>query len=399
MSGHLLSQIVRFGRLLRDLGLDVNPGQIVDFVQALEQIGIERRSDFRDAARCIFVHRREAMSLFDEAFETFWRPPTSPNAPETKLMPRLRASRRRDLLHRLSPKAREALGMRRREPRADREERVEIQPILTYSADEVLRKKDFESFTWEEIQHAKRLMASMDWHVGERLTRRCETARKGQLLDLRKTLRRSLRHGGEFISLAWRTRKTRPRPIVILCDISGSMERYSRMLLHFMHTITGGMEDVESFVFSTRLTRITRHLIHHDVDDAIHEVSKAVLDWSGGTRIGDSLKTFNYWWARRVLGRGAVVLLISDGWDRGDVDRLSKEMERLQKSCYRLIWLNPLLGSTGYEPLTQGMQAALPCVDDFLPIHNLESLEALGKKLGEIGERRPARRQRVYRPG
>ncbi len=397
MSGQLLNQIVRFGHLLRDLGLDVNAGQVVDFVQALEQIGLKRRDDFRDAARCIFVHRREEIPLFDEAFDVFWQPPMSASPLHSELMPRLPSPRRRDLLRRLPPKARQELGPRRSEMPTDHEERVEIQRVLTYSPDEVLRHKDFESFTWEEIQQARCLMESMDWRVGERFTRRRKIAPKGQRLDWRRTLRRNLKHGGELIQLARRTRKTRPRPIVILCDISGSMERYSRMLLHFMHTITGGMDDIESFVFGTRLTRITRQLAHREVDEAMHGVSRAVVDWSGGTKIGEALKTFNYDWARRVLGRGAVVLIISDGWDRGDIDLLSNEMERLQRSCYRLIWLNPLLGSPGYEPLTQGMQAALPFVDDFMPVHNLESLEALGKKLGEIAERRPARRQRVRR--
>lgn len=395
MGGQLLSQIVRFGRLLRDLGLDVNSGQIIDFVQALEHVGLKRRDDFRDVARCIFVHRREEIPLFDAAFDTFWQPPATLTPAPVELKTPIRPPRQRDLLRRLPPKVRAEMRRPPTAQRTRREERIEIERILTYSAVEVLRKKDFESFTWEEIQQAKRLMSAMEWRVGERFTRRRQNAPKGQHLDLRRTLRRNLKHGGEIIRLAWRTRKTHPRPIVILCDISGSMERYSRMLLHFLHTITNGMDDVESFVFSTRLTRITRHLAQRDVDDAIDEVSRAVLDWSGGTRIGEALKTFNYEWARRVLGRGAVVLVISDGWDRGDISLLSKEMERLQKSCYRLIWLNPLLGSPEYEPLTQGIQAALPFVDDFLPVHNLESLEALGQKLGEIAQRRPARRQRV----
>jgi uncharacterized protein with von Willebrand factor type A (vWA) domain len=196
------------------------------------------------------------------------------------------------------------------------------------------------------------------------------------------------------VELAWRETQTEPRPLVVICDISGSMERYSRILLQFVHTITAGYTHVESFVFGTRLTRITRQLRHRDIDEAVESVTRQVVDWSGGTRIGEAVREFNFRWGRRVLGRGPVVLLISDGWDRGDPEMLSREMDRLQRSCHRLIWLNPLLGSPGYEPLTLGMQAALPYVDDFLPVHNLVSLEQLGAKLASIGQQRPARGQR-----
>lgn len=195
--------------------------------------------------------------------------------------------------------------------------------------------------------------------------------------------------------MAWRDIRTEPRPLVLICDISGSMERYSRILLQFAHAISAGLGDVETFVFGTRLTRITRQLRHKDIDDAIDAVSKHVVDWSGGTRIGEAIKEFNFRWGRRVLGRSPVVLLISDGWDRGDPELLAREMDRLQRSCHRLIWLNPLLGTPGYEPLTVGMQAALPFVDDFLPVHNLVSLEQLGAKLASLSAQRPPRRQRM----
>jgi uncharacterized protein len=234
----------------------------------------------------------------------------------------------------------------------------------------------------------------MTWRLEPRTTRRKRPTQRGRQIDMRRVLRRNLRYGGEPLEMAWREPRTRPRPLVVLCDISGSMERYSRILLQFVHTITNGLRDVEAFVFGTRLTRISRQLRERDIDDAIEAVSTHVNDWSGGTRIGDAIKDFNYHWARRVLGRGAVVLLISDGWDRGDPQMLSREMGRLQHSCYRLIWLNPLLGSPGYQPLTQGMQAALPHVDDFLPVHNLESLEQLGEKLSSLGGGRPERKQR-----
>jgi uncharacterized protein with von Willebrand factor type A (vWA) domain len=223
--------------------------------------------------------------------------------------------------------------------------------------------------------------------------------RAGDTLDLRRTVRLNLRTGGELLVRAWKRRKTKPRPLVILCDISGSMEHYSRMLLHFIHAISSGFDfdRVEAFLFSTRLTRITRQLAHRDVDDALDAVEAQVPDWGGGTRIGDALHRFNYYWARRVLGRGAVVLIISDGWDRGEPRALAAEMERLQKSCHRLIWLNPLIGSEGYQPVTQGLRSALPYVDDFLSVRNLASLEQLGRALSTMGEHRPSRRQRLAR--
>ena len=189
------------------------------------------------------------------------------------------------------------------------------------------------------------------------------------------------------MQLASRTHKLRPRPLVVLCDISGSMERYSRLLLQFVYSMTAGLRDVESFVFGTRLTRITRLLRNRDIDEAITDVGRQVLDWGGGTRIGEALKEFNFNWGRRVLGHGAIVLLISDGWDRGEPELIGRETARLHRTCHRLIWLNPLLGHEGYQPLTRGLQAALPHVDDFLPVHNLHSLEQLGKVLADIAQR------------
>jgi uncharacterized protein with von Willebrand factor type A (vWA) domain len=262
---------------------------------------------------------------------------------------------------------------------------------MAYSAIERLRKKDFENFTWDEVQEAKRLMAEMRWNLGLRATRRKAPSRKGAYPDMRRIVRRNLKYGAELIELTWRETKRKPRPLVIICDISGSMSLYSRLLLHFIHTISNGLMNVEAFVFGTRLTRITRQLKKRDVDEAVRDVSKSVQDWSGGTRIGDALHIFNQKWARRVLGRGAVVLIISDGWDRGDSTLLQAEMDRLQHSCHRLIWLNPLLGSPDYRPLTVGMKTALPYIDNFLPAHNLDSLISLGNLLSSIDDSRPAR--------
>jgi len=253
----------------------------------------------------------------------------------------------------------------------------------SYSAVEVFRQKDFSEFTSLEMADARHMIANLSWDLGQRRTRRLAPGRSGPL-DLRRTMRRSLRYGGEFLDLAYRTRKGKRRSLVLLCDVSGSMERYTRMLLQFIHTLSGGFDQTEAFLFATRLTRITRNLKYRSIDQAIDEVSKAVPDWAGGTRIGDAVKTFNYQWLRRVLRGQAIVLIISDGWDRGDPELLARETSRLQRSCHRLIWLNPLLGSPSYQPLTQGMKAALPYIDDFLPVHNLNSLESLAKQLSSL---------------
>jgi uncharacterized protein with von Willebrand factor type A (vWA) domain len=279
------------------------------------------------------------------------------------------------------------------------EEEASPTPVMAYSRDEVLRHKDFGEMSWEEIQEAKQAIANLEWKLGQRRTRRLRPSGKGRL-NMRRVIRDNLRHGGEPIRLAFRQRVYRPRALVILCDISGSMERYSRMLLHFIHALTHGLKatNVEVFTFGTRLTRITRHLRYKDVDESLDEVGAAVGDWSGGTRIGEALRNFNFRWARRVLGRGAVVLVISDGWDRGDLNLLAQEIHRLQRSAYRLIWLSPLLGSDEYRPVQRGIATIMPCVDDFLPVHNLASLEQLAQVLSQVATQRPMRKQRLCAP-
>ena len=236
-------------------------------------------------------------------------------------------------------------------------------------------------------------MASLAWNPGVRRTRRKERG-KGPDLDVRRTLRYSAQFGGELLRLKRRRRKEKPRRLVIICDVSGSMERYTRMLVHFLHSLYGGLENqVEAFLFATRLTRVTKHLGQRDIDQAVTEVARAVPDWSGGTRIGAVLEEFNFHWARRTLGWGSIVLIVSDGWDRGEPDVLSREMARLQRSCRRLIWLNPGAGSEDYEPLTRGMQAAAPYIDDLLPAHNLAALLDLARHLNRLAGAPPVRRQ------
>jgi hypothetical protein len=387
---NLLDHVLAFGLLLREMGVDVSPGQMLELVQALEHVPIYDKQGFKDTCRCLLVLRREDLLLFEQAFTFFWRRPGAPDG-QGVFLPDAGMT-----THKLRrPKPKRVGGQNDEQEQQEQEQEIEETVILTYSATERLRSKDFADFTWEEVQACKDMLKQMEWRIDERPTRRRRRAANGKQIDMRRLIRHNLRFGGEPIQMVWKEIKTEQRPLVVLCDISGSMERYSRILLQFVHTISNGLHDVEAFVFGTRLTRITRQLHRRDIDESIQEVSKHVIDWSGGTRIGDSIKEFNFRWARRVLGRGAVVLIISDGWDRGDTTLLSKEMDRLQRSCHRLIWLNPLLGAAGYEPLTKGIQAALPYVDDFLAVHNLVALEQLGALLAKIGSGRPSRRQHI----
>jgi uncharacterized protein with von Willebrand factor type A (vWA) domain len=389
--GHLLHNLLLFGRLLRAVGMDVNPSRMITLVRALEHIEIGYKPDFYYAARCLLVHERDDLALFDQAFELFWQR----HREQSLILKRTTASQSEpDDEPELIPRP---LQQNASEPESQDEPSADNSPLLevnqTYSQREMLRRKDFSEMSPTELEQVKQLMDQLLWHLGQRRTRRYRSGR-GPAIDMRRALRRSLRSGGEIMIWPRRRPRNRPRPLVILADVSGSMERYTRLLLHFVYTLSEGLDrSLEAFVFSTRLTRITRQLQDRDVDQAMKEVSLVVHDWSGGTRIGAALKDFNFAWGRRVLSRGAVVLLISDGWDRGDPQLLSHEIARLQRSCHRLIWLNPLLGSPDYEPLTRGMQAALPFIDDFLPVHNLTSLEQLAQHLSWLRQHRPTRKQ------
>ena len=404
----LLVRIIDFARLLWELGLDVGPGRVVDLARSLPLIDVTNRDDFYTLMKVSLLSKHEHEATFDGAFAYFWRAPAAGQGrSELDQRSQRQQQRRRGLAlppnrhvetnqesTRLSPRlnAQRHPASRLSDARRQRVEDDDATGNRAYSAAEALRKKDFEEYTWDELQEARRLMAEARWRLGERISRRSRPAAHGRRLDLRRTFRRSLRSGGEPVQLARRDLRRKPRPLVILCDISGSMSLYSRLLLHFIHTVSNGREHVETFVFATRLTRITRQLARRDVDAAVQEVTKTVQDWSGGTRIGESLRAFNYRWARRTLGHGAVVLIISDGWDRGDTQLLTQEMARLQRNCHRLIWLNPLLGQQDYRPVTAGMRAALPYIDDFLPAHTLDSLVALGKLLESVDDTtRPAR--------
>jgi uncharacterized protein with von Willebrand factor type A (vWA) domain len=370
--------------VLHEAGLDsVGPARMMDAAGALEHVEIGRRQDFYYTLQSLLVRRREDIPLFKDAFDLFWvdpsdrviargtRPDETPfTRPEFTPPP---------LQQPPEPEGDDAGGLA--------QERLIIEATYSPSDREALKRKDFSQLTDDELREIRALMGAMLWHPGLRRTRRL-VAGSGKSLDLRRTLRRNMKHGGELLLFAERERKIKPRPLVVIADISGSMERYTRLLLHFIYTMAAGLDQiVETFVFSTRLTRITRPLRQRSIERALRDVSHAVQDWAGGTRIGEAIKDFNFKWARRVMRSGAVVLVISDGWDRGDPKLLAHEMARLQRSCHRLIWLNPLLGATGYEPLARGMQAALPFVDEFLPVHNLASLEDLAKRLAATGQR------------
>ena len=385
--GRLAENIVHFGRVLRTSGLPVGPGRVLEAMRAVEAVGIARRDDFYWALFSVFVNRRDQRELFDQAFHIFWRNPRLLERMLSVMMPSFGAPAEREK----GPPRRlaEALYPGRGEDKdAPTEREIEIDASLTYSHSEVLREMDFESMSSEELAEARAVIAGMRLPIMRLATRRYAPDDRGPRIDMRAAFRAGLRTGADIIPLKRRARIRRHPPLVILCDISGSMSRYSRMLLHFMHAITNDRDRVFTFVFGTRLTNITRHLRHRDVDVAVEKVSGAVADWSGGTRIGACLSEFNRDWSRRVLGQGAVVLLISDGLDRDAGEGLASEADRLHRSCRRLIWLNPLLRYAEFEPKSLGVAAILPHVDEFRPVHNIHSLTELAEALATEAPRR-----------
>ena len=341
--GHILHNLLLFGRLLRRLGLDVHVGRMLDAVAVIDDIGLAKKGDFRATLRTLLVHRKDDLALFDEAFDVFWR---QPKDPQTTMDLRSMGEQRRFRQPQVGPPppGSSTNGQDGAEDESDEDiDRIDL--TRTFSAREVLRKKSFADYTPDEFARARAMIEELQWNLGRRRTRRWGRG-DGRHLDLRRALRSSLRYGGEPMVLPTKRRKTTPRRLVLICDVSGSMERYTRILLQFIHTLYGGLDNrVEAFLFATRLTRVTGHLDYRDIDRAVGEVSKAVPDWSGGTRIGDILKTFNFQWARRVLGWGSVVLVISDGWDRGEPDLFGREMARLQRKQPPAHMAQPARGS------------------------------------------------------
>jgi uncharacterized protein with von Willebrand factor type A (vWA) domain len=363
--------VLLFGRLLRSAGLEVHHARLLDALRALEWVGVRSRADVAATLRSLLVHNHGDLAAFDQAFDHFFRDhqPPAPGPPLFSLGERPRVV------------VKPAPGT---PVRLEADESARASPsgraVGAWSPLGLSRTKDFADYSSAELERARRLLEDLPWAIGRRRTRRWSRAGRGSV-DLRRVLRRNILRDGDLIDLPARRRRESARPIVLLGDISGSMERYSQVLLHFVYGLAHSGTRVESFVFATRLTRVTRHLASGRGGAALARVARDVQDWGGGTRIGEALRTFNLQWARRVARNGPIVLIVSDGWDRGDPLLLAAEMRRLRRSCKRLIWLNPLLGSAQYEPLTRGMQAALRHVDEFLPVHNLESLERLAVAL------------------
>jgi uncharacterized protein with von Willebrand factor type A (vWA) domain len=380
---------MHFTRVLRAAGLPIGPDRVIDAVRALDVTGIERRDDFYWTLASVLIDRREQFELFDQAFQMFWR---DPRMLERAMMLALQppgedqGSKEKGPSNRLSDALPPALKPTAPETAAE-EQKVEVDASFSFSAREVLHHADFETMTQQELSQAKQLIAKLRLPIEEIRTRRFRPDDRGGRVDPRATLRAALRGGSGVIPLKRRSPRYRHPPLVVLCDVSGSMSRYARMFLHFLHAITSDRDRVTSFVFGTRLTNITRHLRHRDVDVAMNAVHQMINDWAGGTRIGQCLTEFNLRWSRRVLAQNATVLMISDGLD-GDVGvGLSRQMDRLRKSCRSLIWLNPLLRFEGFEARPAGIRAMLPYVDAFLPAHNIESLVDLAAALRAPPER------------
>jgi uncharacterized protein with von Willebrand factor type A (vWA) domain len=395
---------VVFGRVLRRLGVPVTTGQVIDFLSAIQAVGVRNQDDVRLCGRCTLVSSRRDTIVFDLAFDAFWDREDGEYCADRRGPSRLLVSpgEQEEFRHTETADGDEearSLDLPSSFLAAERPngyggaDEPEVRFAL-YSPLEAIRDKDFATFSAAELEDARAFLYSIEWALAHRLGRRRKPSSSGGDIDMRKLLRHSLRHGGEILDLPRRGPRPTRRGLVVLCDISGSMDRYSRMLLHFLHALGSSFDGAEVFVFGTRLTRITHSIRRRDPDEALSSVGAAVHDWAGGTRIGDAIATFNRTWSRRVAAHGAIVLIISDGWDRGEPEKLRTEIQRLQRSSYRLTWLNPLLGAPQYEPATRGMAAALPYVDDFLPCHNLTSLQSLAVLLNQLSAGKPGRWRR-----
>jgi len=376
-TGHMADNVIGFARALRAAGLPLGPGAVMDAMNALQVIEIGNRSDVFTTLEAIFVKRHEHALIFAQAFDLFFRP-----SEEWKSM--LDSVPLPDHAKKKPPPASRRVQEALAQPLSRETQEVEQQELrLSVSDKEILQKKDFAQMSAAEIAEATRAIAKMRLPQAELKTRRFRPDARGQRLDMRRTLRASLRTYGEIIDIHRLGRIEKPAPIVALLDISGSMSEYTRLFLHFLHAITDARKRVSVFLFGTRLTNVTRALRQRDPDEALASCSATVEDWAGGTRIATSLHSFNKLWARRVLGQGAIVLLISDGLEREADDRLAFEMDRLHRSCRRLIWLNPLLRYGGFEAKAQGIKMMLPHVDEFRPVHNLSSIQGLISALSQ----------------
>ena len=385
--GRLVENIMYFARTLRAAGLPIGPGKVLAAVEAVRAAGLESRDDFYWTLHAVFVNRRDQREIFDQAFHIFWRNPKLLERMLGMMLPEI-VLPNQDKGEEMNRRLAEAL----KQPGAGegdkpREDEIELDAAMSFSEREVLHTRDFEKMSGAEVEAAKAAIRRMALPLADVATRRFAPDPRGSRTDMRASFRAQLRSGG-LMALKRKSRRRRPPPLVIICDISGSMSRYSRLFLHFMHAVTNDRDRVYTFLFGTRLTNVTRFLRYRDIDVALDKVASAVEDWSGGTRIGEALGEFNRDWSRRVLGQGAIVLFITDGLDRDAGIGIGAEMDRLHKSCRRLIWLNPLLRYEGFAPKSLGMKAILPHVDEFKTIHSLESLSQLVAALSRPGPRR-----------
>ena len=377
--GRLAENVMHFARLLRAAGLRIGPDRVIDCTRALELADCNRREDWYWTMSAVLISREEQRPIFDQAFRIFWRDPKLTEKMMAALLPKAhgRAAKPEE---QQSQRLSDAL-FNQKKPEEQQEQQVELDARLSFSTREVLQRMDFDTMSAAELAQAKKMLAQLRLPLPLVRTRRLEAAPRGARMDLRATLRQSLREGGGLIPLVRAAPSEIHPPLVVLCDISGSMNPYARMFLHFLHALTNDRDRVSVFVFGTRLTNITRQLRHRDVDIAMARVADAIKDWSGGTRIGACLREFNWRWGRRVLGQNACLLLVSDGLDREAGEGLGEEMQRMHKSCNQLIWLNPLLRYDQFEARPAGVRAMLPHVDRFLPVHNLKSLIDLAHAL------------------
>ncbi|MEM9732682.1 MAG: VWA domain-containing protein [Pseudomonadota bacterium] len=394
--GRLAENIAYFARALRDAGMRIGPASVTDAVEAVRAAGVGGRDDLYWTLHCVLVKRQEDHAVFDEAFKLFWRsrdlvekmiamfsPMANPNKPEEKA----RAGQSR---------AAQALFQKNEEAVEQERPELEIDASFSVSSKEVLRDKDFAQMTADELAAARMALTKLALSVDEIITRRFGPSHQQVRMDPRAVLRNAMANGGDLLLPHFKAHKRIRPPLVVLADISGSMSQYSRLFLHFLHALTEKRDRVHTFLFGTRLTNVTRALRHKDPDEAMDDVAGLVKDWEGGTRIGETLATFNRLWSRRVLGQGAVVLLVTDGLERAveadDMALLAKEMERLQKSCRRLIWLNPLLRFDGFEPRAAGVRTMLPFTDEFRTVHSLQSITDLCATLSAKPGRKPLQR-------
>lgn len=377
----LANNVIHFVRLLRRAGIVVGPGDALDAERAVAAVDVMQREQFYWALHATLVHHHEDHPLFDEAFRLFWRDPMGVDSALSLLLPQMKTPTNRTISRRLSEAWRPPAPAPAAPP-APQPPRVDT--FLAFSADEVLRTRDFDQMSADELARARALVRRLDVRIPTIATRRTAPTSRGRRIDPRRTVRAALRAGGELARLHHRRTRRRPLDVVALIDISGSMGRYAEMILRFLHVLHAHRSTGHVFTFATHLTNVTRTLRHRDIDRALAQLGTEVTDWSSGTRLGASLRTFNVRWSRRVLASGAVVLLVTDGLDREDTTLLAAEAARLRRSCRRLIWLNPLLRYAGFEPLAGGVRALLPNVDEHRPVHDLASFEALASALAGV---------------